>query len=208
MDRTQNLVIVVIQALYRTNSIFCRFALMGEHGLVRQTTWSFMYRRVPEDRQLGKTLWCRLVQKRRLQCSILLNGECRPAPRGSRSPRRRNSSSAHRRSHYCKVVGKAPREGVHVTLLAASEVADRCRDCMPRDFRTSRSSHGDIVRPNVPISPHKRACVYRMRIPESSASDRPVICKLLKEWWPETGSNRRRRPFQGRALPLSYLALA
>ncbi len=25
-------------------------------------------------------------------------------------------------------------------------------------------------------------------------------------WWPETGSNRRRRPFQGRALPLSYLA--
>ena len=33
-------------------------------------------------------------------------------------------------------------------------------------------------------------------------------CKLLKMWWPETGSNRRRRPFQGRALPLSYLALA
>ena len=29
-----------------------------------------------------------------------------------------------------------------------------------------------------------------------------------KKWWPETGSNRRRRPFQGRALPLSYLALA
>ena len=29
-----------------------------------------------------------------------------------------------------------------------------------------------------------------------------------KRWWPETGSNRRRRPFQGRALPLSYLALA
>ena len=27
------------------------------------------------------------------------------------------------------------------------------------------------------------------------------------KWWPETGSNRRRRPFQGRALPLSYLAL-
>ena len=26
------------------------------------------------------------------------------------------------------------------------------------------------------------------------------------EWWPGTGSNRRRRPFQGRALPLSYLA--
>ncbi len=25
-------------------------------------------------------------------------------------------------------------------------------------------------------------------------------------WWPGTGSNRRRRPFQGRALPLSYLA--
>ena len=33
-------------------------------------------------------------------------------------------------------------------------------------------------------------------------------CKSLKRWWPETGSNRRRRPFQGRALPLSYLALA
>src|ERR1700728_154803 len=30
--------------------------------------------------------------------------------------------------------------------------------------------------------------------------------KSLNEWWPETGSNRRRRPFQGRALPLSYLA--
>src|ERR1700728_2067719 len=32
--------------------------------------------------------------------------------------------------------------------------------------------------------------------------------KSLNKWWPETGSNRRRRPFQGRALPLSYLALA
>ena len=30
----------------------------------------------------------------------------------------------------------------------------------------------------------------------------------LQKWWPGTGSNRRRRPFQGRALPLSYLALA
>jgi hypothetical protein len=29
-----------------------------------------------------------------------------------------------------------------------------------------------------------------------------------ERWWPGTGSNRRRRPFQGRALPLSYLALA
>src|ERR1017187_10060146 len=27
-----------------------------------------------------------------------------------------------------------------------------------------------------------------------------------RKWWPETGLNRRRRPFQGRALPLSYLA--
>src|SRR5579863_7944827 len=26
------------------------------------------------------------------------------------------------------------------------------------------------------------------------------------KWWPGTGLNRRRRPFQGRALPLSYLA--
>jgi hypothetical protein len=34
------------------------------------------------------------------------------------------------------------------------------------------------------------------------------ICKSFGMWWPETGSNRRRRPFQGRALPLSYLALA
>ena len=32
--------------------------------------------------------------------------------------------------------------------------------------------------------------------------------KSFVKWWPETGSNRRRRPFQGRALPLSYLALA
>src|ERR1700740_1808539 len=32
-------------------------------------------------------------------------------------------------------------------------------------------------------------------------------CKSFGMWWPETGSNRRRRPFQGRALPLSYLAL-
>ena len=31
---------------------------------------------------------------------------------------------------------------------------------------------------------------------------------VVKKWWPGTGSNRRRRPFQGRALPLSYLALA
>ena len=30
--------------------------------------------------------------------------------------------------------------------------------------------------------------------------------KVLREWWPGTGLNRRRRPFQGRALPLSYLA--
>jgi hypothetical protein len=30
--------------------------------------------------------------------------------------------------------------------------------------------------------------------------------KLLKGWWPGTDLNRRRRPFQGRALPLSYLA--
>ncbi len=28
----------------------------------------------------------------------------------------------------------------------------------------------------------------------------------IGRWWPETGLNRRRRPFQGRALPLSYLA--
>ena len=32
--------------------------------------------------------------------------------------------------------------------------------------------------------------------------------KPLGRWWPGTGSNRRRRPFQGRALPLSYLASA
>ena len=30
--------------------------------------------------------------------------------------------------------------------------------------------------------------------------------KLFRMWWPGTGLNRRRRPFQGRALPLSYLA--
>src|SRR5713101_571841 len=28
-----------------------------------------------------------------------------------------------------------------------------------------------------------------------------AIAKLLKRWWPGTESNRRRRPFQGRALP-------
>jgi hypothetical protein len=32
--------------------------------------------------------------------------------------------------------------------------------------------------------------------------------KPFRLWWPGTGSNRRRRPFQGRALPLSYLASA
>jgi hypothetical protein len=33
--------------------------------------------------------------------------------------------------------------------------------------------------------------------------------KLLKMWWPETGSNRRRRPFQGRlASELSVLESA
>src|SRR5208337_4469870 len=31
-------------------------------------------------------------------------------------------------------------------------------------------------------------------------------CADSKWWWPGTGLNRRRRPFQGRALPLSYLA--
>jgi hypothetical protein len=37
---------------------------------------------------------------------------------------------------------------------------------------------------------------------------REIEAKLFdSKWWPETGSNRRRRPFQGRALPLSYLAL-
>jgi hypothetical protein len=35
---------------------------------------------------------------------------------------------------------------------------------------------------------------------------RAALFGLWKEWWPETGLNRRRRPFQGRALPLSYLA--
>ena len=29
---------------------------------------------------------------------------------------------------------------------------------------------------------------------------------LLKIWWPGTELNRRRQPFQGCALPLSYLA--
>ena len=33
-----------------------------------------------------------------------------------------------------------------------------------------------------------------------------VAAKFFRMWWPETGLNRRRRPFQGRALPLSYLA--
>ena len=33
-----------------------------------------------------------------------------------------------------------------------------------------------------------------------------VASKSFIMWWPGTGLNRRRRPFQGRALPLSYLA--
>ncbi len=33
-----------------------------------------------------------------------------------------------------------------------------------------------------------------------------LAAKLFIMWWPGTGLNRRRRPFQGRALPLSYLA--
>src|ERR1700761_5902233 len=39
-----------------------------------------------------------------------------------------------------------------------------------------------------------------------------ALCSLqiadfkISAWWPGTGLNRRRRPFQGRALPLSYLA--
>ena len=40
----------------------------------------------------------------------------------------------------------------------------------------------------------------------STARARPRIRNDAKEWWPGTGLNRRRRPFQGRALPLSYLA--
>ena len=54
-------------------------------------------------------------------------------------------------------------------------------------------------------------CVGGYRLRRAVGTFRNVIvarwaCKLLKMWWPETGSNRRRRPFQGRALPLSYLA--
>src|SRR6516225_4607914 len=33
-----------------------------------------------------------------------------------------------------------------------------------------------------------------------------ATAKCFIMWWPGTGLNRRRRPFQGRALPLSYLA--
>jgi hypothetical protein len=33
-----------------------------------------------------------------------------------------------------------------------------------------------------------------------------IVCVIRILWWPGTGLNRRRRPFQGRALPLSYLA--
>ncbi len=33
------------------------------------------------------------------------------------------------------------------------------------------------------------------------------LLHVRKEWWPERDLNPRRRPFQGRALPLSYLAL-
>ncbi len=45
----------------------------------------------------------------------------------------------------------------------------------------------------------------------ASASSAIPACKsaskyLSLKWWPGTGLNRRRRPFQGRALPLSYLA--
>src|ERR1019366_8470727 len=36
----------------------------------------------------------------------------------------------------------------------------------------------------------------------------PNMLKTGKfKWWPGTGSNRRRQPFQGCALPLSYLAV-
>jgi hypothetical protein len=42
---------------------------------------------------------------------------------------------------------------------------------------------------------------------ETAGGESP-LCPVMffGKWWPETGLNRRRRPFQGRALPLSYLA--
>jgi hypothetical protein len=43
-----------------------------------------------------------------------------------------------------------------------------------------------------------------MPLPKVPQIDRSQV--IDSKWWPETGSNRRRRPFQGRALPLSYLA--
>jgi hypothetical protein len=47
---------------------------------------------------------------------------------------------------------------------------------------------------------------------EGSLSGRPVFDSLQvidSKWWPETGSNRRRRPFQGRlAMALSGLESA
>src|SRR5580692_6772116 len=61
-------------------------------------------------------------------------------------------------------------------------------------------------------SPTQRAFSVPRAIPLSFARetgarhDEPLKFGGFGWWWPETGLNRRRRPFQGRALPLSYLA--
>jgi hypothetical protein len=81
--------------------------------------------------------------------------------------------------------------------------------------RSKRSSHGSIVeggssprrakQPSATAYSHKGKSLTWV---ETDYVFRGIPVTTLKMWWPETGSNRRRRPFQGRALPLSYLALA
>ena len=52
-----------------------------------------------------------------------------------------------------------------------------------------------------------RSADFESAASASSAIPAHSSSKYLNlKWWPETGLNRRRRPFQGRALPLSYLA--
>ena len=87
----------------------------------------------------------------------------------------------------------------------------------PAEFLSSstvRAETNRIQAPNTLTTAHgndrqpgRRICGSRPQRAESSPLETSIrSCRLLILWWPGTGLNRRRRPFQGRALPLSYLA--
>ncbi len=54
------------------------------------------------------------------------------------------------------------------------------------------------LNPSSPVETHSVRQSFGMKWNEIGE---PMVCKLLKMWWPGTESNRRRQPFQGCALP-------